>query len=175
MLAFLDSPVQLIIAAVVILIVFGPQKLPEIAGQVGRALRELKRTTSDLQDSFNVDHTDHHRYDEHYNPPSYDSYGNPSPAIESHTSTVPEADVWQPAANSSNAHAALPAGEPLRGDFAASALADTGGDYGMGLSAPPVAHSGASAYTAPAAAAETVSAPHDVYPRPAEGSVPRQS
>ena len=56
MLAFLDSPVQLIIAAVVILIVFGPQKLPEIAGQVGRALRELKRTTSDLQDLVQYRH-----------------------------------------------------------------------------------------------------------------------
>jgi len=175
MLAFLDSPVQLIIAAVVILIVFGPQKLPEIAGQVGRALRELKRTTSDLQDSFNIDTTDHHRYDEHYNPPSYDTYGNPSTAIEASTSTVPETDVWQPAAISSSDHNALPAAEPVRGDFAASALADTGSDYGVGLSAPPASHSGASAYTAPIAAAETASASREVSPRPAEGSVPRQS
>lgn len=49
MLAFIDSPIQLLLAAVVILVVFGPQKLPEIAGQIGRALRELKRTTGDLQ------------------------------------------------------------------------------------------------------------------------------
>ena len=175
MLAFLDSPVQLIIAAVVILIVFGPQKLPEIAGQVGRALRELKRTTSDLQDSFNVDSTDHHRYDEHYNPPSYDTYGNPTLAIESSTSTVPEADVWQPAAMSENTHAASSVGEPMRGDFAASALADSGSDYGVGLSAPPATHSGASAYTTPSTPAATVSASPNIYPRPAEGSVPRQS
>jgi len=175
MLAFLDSPVQLIIAAVVILIVFGPQKLPEIAGQVGRALRELKRTTSDLQDSFNIDTTDHHRYDDHYTPPSYDSYGNPAPAIESHTSTVPETDVWQPANASSNTPTALSAAEPVRGDFAASALADTGSDYGVGLSSPSTSHSGASTYTAPVAATEAVSASREVYPRPAEGSVPRQS
>ena len=78
MLAFLDSPVQLIIAAVVILIVFGPQKLPEIAGQVGRALRELKRTTSELQDTLSLDHSsDHNNYESSYNPPTYDSYGNP--------------------------------------------------------------------------------------------------
>ena len=176
MLAFLDSPVQLIIAAVVILVVFGPQKLPEIAGQIGRALRELKRTTSELQDSFNIDHN---RYDDHHNPPSYDSYGNPASYSEAHTASVPETDMI----HGSGSQAALSSAEPMHGDFAASALADTGSDYGLGLSAPESVHGGMTAYTAPttvgAAATgsevSTSTAPHEVIARPAEGAVPRQS
>ena len=174
---FLESPIQIVIAAVVILIVFGPQKLPEIAGQIGRALRELKRTTSELQDSFNMDHN---RYDDHHNPPSYDSYGNPSTYSETPVATVSETDMLHGSAS----QAALPAGEPVHGDFAASALGmDNSGssDYSHGMSAPETAHSGAYSYSAPATATgasiptETPAAVPDMVPRPAAGSVPRQS
>ena len=176
MLAFLDSPVQLIIAAVVILVVFGPQKLPEIASQIGRALRELKRTTSELQDSFNIDHN---RYDDHHNPPSYDSYGNPASYSEAHTATVPETDMI----HNSGSQTVLSSAEPVHGDFAASALADIGSDYGHGVSTPESMHGNAIAYTVPAAVAATATGTevststtlHEVVARPAEGAVPRQS
>ena len=141
MLAFIDSPVQLIVAAVVILVVFGPQKLPEIAGQIGRALRELKRTTGDLQDSFNLDH---HRYDQHYDPPHYDSYGNPTASTDAASPSVPESDVWQPATPETKTIAASST-EPVHGDFAASALSDGSGDYGYGTSSSQHPHGGASA------------------------------
>ena len=166
MLAFLDSPVQLVIAAVVILIVFGPEKLPEIMKQAGRALREFKRTTSELQETLSLDTTDHNRYEEHYNPPAYDSYGNPTTAEETKTSSVPEADVWQPADASGPTmlpHTATHV-EPVYGDFAASALSDAGSEYGV-VTDGSSASQGAAAYAAP----------REVVARPAEGAVSRQS
>ncbi len=38
----------LIIILVIILILFGPRKLPEIGGAVGKTLAEFKKTTKDI-------------------------------------------------------------------------------------------------------------------------------
>jgi sec-independent protein translocase protein TatB len=38
---------------VLALIIFGPGKLPEIAGQVGRVVRDFRRMTGDLSSEFN--------------------------------------------------------------------------------------------------------------------------
>jgi sec-independent protein translocase protein TatB len=35
------------------LIIFGPGKLPEIAGQVGKVVRDFRRTTAELSSEFN--------------------------------------------------------------------------------------------------------------------------
>jgi Tat protein translocase TatB subunit len=43
---------ELVIIAVVALIVLGPEKLPDLAKQVGKGLRELKRASNDLQNSL---------------------------------------------------------------------------------------------------------------------------
>jgi sec-independent protein translocase protein TatA len=43
---------EIMVVAVVALIVFGPQRLPEIARSVGRALNELKRQASDIRGEF---------------------------------------------------------------------------------------------------------------------------
>jgi TatA/E family protein of Tat protein translocase len=40
------------VVAVIALVVFGPQRLPEIARQIGRALNEVKRHTDDLRSEF---------------------------------------------------------------------------------------------------------------------------
>jgi TatA/E family protein of Tat protein translocase len=47
------GPMELMVILVLALIVFGPGKLPEIAGQVGRAVRDFRRTTSELSSEFN--------------------------------------------------------------------------------------------------------------------------
>jgi TatA/E family protein of Tat protein translocase len=47
------SPVDMAIVMAVALVVFGPAKLPEVGRQLGQALRELKKLTSDLTDSIN--------------------------------------------------------------------------------------------------------------------------
>ncbi len=44
------GPAEILVILVVALLVFGPHKLPEIAKQVGKAVRELRRMQSSLQD-----------------------------------------------------------------------------------------------------------------------------
>lgn len=46
---------ELLVIFVVALLVIGPQRLPEVARSLGRALRELKRTTTELQNSFDLE------------------------------------------------------------------------------------------------------------------------
>jgi TatA/E family protein of Tat protein translocase len=43
---------EIVVIAVVGLIIFGPGKLPEVAGQVGKAVRDFKRLTTDLSGEF---------------------------------------------------------------------------------------------------------------------------
>ena len=47
------GPMELMVILVLALIVFGPGKLPEIAGQVGRVVRDFRRTTAELSSEFN--------------------------------------------------------------------------------------------------------------------------
>jgi TatA/E family protein of Tat protein translocase len=44
---------ELMVILVLALIIFGPGKLPEIAGQVGRVVRDFRRTTAELSSEFN--------------------------------------------------------------------------------------------------------------------------
>src|SRR5512139_3508040 len=46
---------ELILIAVVALIVLGPKKLPDLAKSMGRAVREFKKATSELKETFQVD------------------------------------------------------------------------------------------------------------------------
>ena len=142
--AFLDSPIALGMIFVAVLLLFGPQKVPEIANQLGRALREFKRSTSELTDTFRMDNN---RYDSSYDPPRYDSYGNASePPV---FASVPEEDL-------THTTAPPPAVAPPHGDFAASAFADTSSEYGV-----------------TPAPADPAAAPKPITPRPADSTVPR--
>ena len=47
------GPMELMVILVLALIIFGPGKLPEIAGQVGRVVRDFRRMTGDLSSEFN--------------------------------------------------------------------------------------------------------------------------
>jgi Tat protein translocase TatB subunit len=46
---------ELLIIFIVALVVIGPKRMPEIAKTLGKALRDFKRTTSDFQDSINIE------------------------------------------------------------------------------------------------------------------------
>jgi len=46
---FSVSPAELLTIAVVVLVVFGPRRLPEIARTFGKALREMRRTADELK------------------------------------------------------------------------------------------------------------------------------
>lgn len=47
------GPLELLLIVVLALIVFGPARLPEIMGQVGKAIADFRRATSELSDEFN--------------------------------------------------------------------------------------------------------------------------
>lgn len=128
MLAFIDSPIQLVVAMVVILLVFGPQKVPDIARQLGRALREFKRATSDFTSAMNLDE---HPTTPTYDPPRYDSYGN---TYSTSPGYVAPGETNQMASLTPGPLQTQP--EPPRGDFAASALADASEDYGVKTPSP---------------------------------------
>lgn len=46
------GPMEIAVIMIVALIIFGPGKLPEIGGQVGRAVRDFRRATRDLTAEF---------------------------------------------------------------------------------------------------------------------------
>jgi sec-independent protein translocase protein TatA len=70
--AFLGTP-EIVVILVIALLVFGPQKLPEIGRQIGTAMRELRKMSDDVRRSLDID--DHGGYDR-YDPPTY-SYTPP--------------------------------------------------------------------------------------------------
>jgi len=43
-------PLWLILVLAIILIIFGPGKLPEVGGAVGRGIREFRKATSEITD-----------------------------------------------------------------------------------------------------------------------------
>ncbi len=49
---------ELIVILGVALIVIGPKKLPDLARSLGRAMREFRRATDDIRDSFDIDSVD---------------------------------------------------------------------------------------------------------------------
>jgi TatA/E family protein of Tat protein translocase len=46
------GPMEITVILIVALIIFGPGKLPEVAGQVGRAVRDFRRMTTELTSEF---------------------------------------------------------------------------------------------------------------------------
>ncbi len=47
------GPMELLLIVILALIVFGPSKLPEIMGQVGKAVNDFRKATTELTDEFN--------------------------------------------------------------------------------------------------------------------------
>ena len=56
------GPLEILTVAVIALVVFGPQRLPEIARNVGKAINELRRMSaevkSELQEGLSIDDVD---------------------------------------------------------------------------------------------------------------------
>ena len=68
------GPVEIIIVLVIVLVIFGPKRLPELGKQIGSALRELNKAKNDVMKSMTLDHEPDH---EPYKPHDYsNSYGN---------------------------------------------------------------------------------------------------
>jgi len=135
MLAFIDSPVQIMVVMIVVLLVFGPEKMKDIGKQLGRAIREVRRAGTDFRNTLEGEET---RYDTDYKPPHYDSYGN-----NVDTPTDYSSHYSLPSVTEEDLQPAITAGpsthEPEhRGDFAAAALGDSS-EYPIDYSAQPAA------------------------------------
>ncbi len=129
MLAFIDNPIAIMVVLGLMLLLFGPEKLPEMGKQLGKALRDLKKTTQEISNSFSLDD----RHDTPYEPPRYDSYGNSYNVPVDYT--VPEEDIYKPEMIESKAAPAIEATAAPHSDFAAPAFSDFTSEYGV---APPV-------------------------------------
>lgn len=55
---FLPGPMELVIILVIVLIIFGPKKLPEMGRAIGQSIRELKKATDDKDDKADDDSSD---------------------------------------------------------------------------------------------------------------------
>ncbi len=52
------GPQQLILIAVIVLILFGGKKIPELMGGIGKGIKEFKKATSDDQSDKITDETE---------------------------------------------------------------------------------------------------------------------
>ena len=86
-------PVILIL--VVVLIIFGPGKLPQIGGAVGTAIKEFRKATSELKDDL-ARSTEQHD-------PSTPVTGASFPQPATSTATAPEAELKQESVESPRA------------------------------------------------------------------------
>jgi sec-independent protein translocase protein TatA len=60
-LAFIDSPEQILLVLVIALLIFGPGRLPDIGKSLGRAIREFKNASSELQETIEREVKDLHQ------------------------------------------------------------------------------------------------------------------
>jgi Tat protein translocase TatB subunit len=79
------GPAEVLVVLVAALIILGPKRLPEAARQLGKALAEFRRVSSDLQaevrDAFVVDHAALPNVDDTA-PPHGDPLATPAPDEE---------------------------------------------------------------------------------------------
>jgi sec-independent protein translocase protein TatA len=47
----IPGPMELILLLVIVLIIFGPGKLPDIGSAVGKGIREFRKASNELEDS----------------------------------------------------------------------------------------------------------------------------
>ena len=48
---------ELIIVLVIVLVVLGPKKLPEVGRSLGRGIKEFKQSTSEMQEQISTEET----------------------------------------------------------------------------------------------------------------------
>jgi TatA/E family protein of Tat protein translocase len=73
---------ELLIVFLVVLIVFGPTKIPEVARGIGKGLRELRRLTTDLQREINLADSERQRPPARRSPPRQVSDASEPAAVE---------------------------------------------------------------------------------------------
>src|SRR5436309_125564 len=76
------SPMHLALVLVIALLVFGPKKLPEIGKELGKAIREFKRASRDVMDSFHDALEDRPHPVSTYDPPALSAYHTPEDTFQ---------------------------------------------------------------------------------------------
>jgi sec-independent protein translocase protein TatA len=74
---FLGHWYVLVIVLAIVLIVYGPGKLPEVGGAIGKAMREFRKASTDLQEDIKRSST-------------------PEPPVDSRPAERPATDVKSP-------------------------------------------------------------------------------
>ena len=87
MFGFERAPLVLLVVLIIVLIVYGPGKIPEVGAAIGRAMREFRRASSDLQDEIQrgTPHGEQRTY-----PAQGEQRSYPAPTNESRPSTSSE-------------------------------------------------------------------------------------
>jgi len=52
------GPGELLVIFLIILLLFGAKKLPEIAKSLGKGIQEFKKAARDVKEEFNIDESD---------------------------------------------------------------------------------------------------------------------
>jgi sec-independent protein translocase protein TatA len=76
---FLGHWYVLVIVLAIVLIVYGPGKLPEVGGAIGKAMREFRKASTDLQEDI-----------------KRSSSTTPEPPVDSRPADRPATDVKSP-------------------------------------------------------------------------------
>jgi sec-independent protein translocase protein TatB len=125
---------HLVIIFVVVLVVFGPEKLPDLARNIGKILGEFRRATGDLQSTF-----EGHLRDIERESSMRQTITGPGTTIAPPVATTPaQTTIGQPKADSTSAAGTVPGDAP----------------HGWTV-APPNPPSGENAGTPPASTVET--------------------
>jgi sec-independent protein translocase protein TatB len=127
---------HLVIIFVVVLVVFGPEKLPELARNIGKIMGEFRRATGDLQNTFEGHLRDIERESSLRQPPASAGSTIAPPAAPTTQTTI-----GQPKTDSTSAAGTVPGDAP----------------HGWTV-APPNSSAGENAETLPASTVETTGA-----------------
>jgi Tat protein translocase TatB subunit len=92
------GPLEILVVAVIALIVFGPEKLPDIARTIGRTAAELRRVASDVRDEFELGlDDDEDDEDDEPDPAVASTFSDgPGRSLNHESSTVPDAEGRSP-------------------------------------------------------------------------------
>ncbi|HXO04384.1 MAG TPA: twin-arginine translocase TatA/TatE family subunit [Candidatus Sulfotelmatobacter sp.] len=98
---------HLVIIFVVVLVVFGPEKLPELARNIGKIMGEFRRATGDLQHTFEDHLRDIERESSLRHPPA-----SPGSTIAPPAATAAQNTIAPPKTESTSAPGTVPSDAP---------------------------------------------------------------